>query len=67
MVNKMLKEGFKFYTNVSYAAASSLLIPAIIKYKIAEKLLEGPKSIPELVANSSLNPERLHRCFALPL
>ena len=38
-----------------------LILPEIINLNIAEKLLEGPKSIEDLTQSTSLNPDRLHR------
>ena len=38
-----------------------IILPAIINLNIAEKLLEGPKSIEELTRSTLLNPENLHR------
>ena len=56
-----MSEGFIFYSNLMSKGLSMFILPEIIKLNIAEKLLDGPKSIEDLVQGTSLNPDRFHR------
>ena len=56
-----MEEGIRLHAELVSAAAASFIIPVIMKFNIAEKILESPKTSVELSEGTSVNPERLQR------
>ena len=64
--SKNMEEALEFYASYYSSVTSAIILPTILEFNIPEKLSDGPKSIPELIEGTEINPDRLHR-FLLQL
>lgn len=56
---------FRKASELASSIHTGFIIYSLVKHKIAEALLESPKTIEELVHGTDLNPDRLHRVLLI--